>query len=61
MRNVEKLDQICIEAEMAEISTTEGYLLNFIQVSDTTNELLIEGDEYLLEVKKLKSPVLYKR
>ena len=59
--NVEELDKVCIEAEMAEVNPTEGYLLNFIQVSDTANELLITGDEYLLSVEETEEASALKK
>ena len=50
--NLEELDQSCISAEIEGVSKTEGYFVKAVEVSDLSNTLLIDANEYLLEVEE---------
>jgi hypothetical protein len=50
--NLEELDRVCISAEIEGVNKDESYLSNAIQLSDNANDLLIEGDIYLLDVEE---------
>ena len=50
--SLENLDESVVSAQVEGISTEEGYLIESNKLSDQANTLLIEADEFLLEVEE---------